>query len=246
LNVVIERSLREESIVVRASHCVLCDQKIRWYDLVPLVSFCFLKGKCRACGQKISWQYPLVEIATGLLAMACFYFAWPIVTLVASANWIINFIIGCVLIVIFTSDLRYYLILDEVTIPATIIVFLLKLWLANETSNLLWHDFKYLAVSGVIGLLFFGVQFWLSQGKWIGGGDLRLGAFMGVALGWRYLLVALALAYIIGALVAVFLLIRGEKTMKSKLPLGVFLALGSLVAMFWGEQIINWYLQFLR
>jgi prepilin signal peptidase PulO-like enzyme (type II secretory pathway) len=142
--------------------------------------------------------------------------------------------------------LRYYLILDEVTIPAITIVFLLKLWLADQMTGTVWHDFKYLAISGIIGFLFFGAQFWISRGQWIGGGDLRLGAFMGVALGWRFLLVALALGYIIGAVVALMLLARRQKTMKSALPLGVFLSAGSLVAMFWGEQIINWYLALLK
>ncbi|MBI5254840.1 prepilin peptidase, partial [Candidatus Falkowbacteria bacterium] len=156
LNVVIERTLRDESIVFRASHCLMCDKKIKWYDLCPLISFLFLRGKCRACGSKISWQYPLVELFTGLFAVLCVYgylnsFS---ASLTNEVVWILNFFICCVLVVIFTSDIRYYLILDEVMIPGIFFVFFVKLWVANE-NGLLLHELKYFFISGAIGFLFF-------------------------------------------------------------------------------------------
>ncbi|MFH0814661.1 MAG: prepilin peptidase [Candidatus Falkowbacteria bacterium] len=247
LNVVIERTLRDESIVFRASHCLMCDKKIKWYDLCPLISYLFLRCKCRQCGAKISLQYPLVELFTGLFAMLCVYgYLGSFSTLLNNeVFWLLNFFICCVLVVIFTSDIRYYLILDEVMIPGIFFVFFVKLWLGYE-NNILLHELKYLLVSGAIGFLFFGVQYWLSSGKWIGGGDMRLGAFMGVALGWQKLLAALAIGYIIGAIVAVILLLKKQTSWKSKLPLGVFLSSSSIIALFWGEKIIEWYLTILK
>ncbi|MBI5254590.1 prepilin peptidase, partial [Candidatus Falkowbacteria bacterium] len=89
-------------------------------------------------------------------------------------------------------------------------------------------------------------QYWLSQGTWIGGGDMRLGAFMGVALGWQKLLTALAIGYIIGAIVAIILLLKKQTSWKSKLPLGVFLSSSAIISLFWGEQIIRIYLDLLK
>ncbi len=124
-------------------------------------------------------------------------------------------------------------------------MFFVKLWLAYE-DRILLHELKYLLISGAIGFLFFGVQYWLSRGEWIGGGDMRLGAFMGVALGWQKLLAALAIGYIIGAIVAVILLLKKQTSWKGKLPLGVFLSSSALISLFWGEQIIKVYLDLLK
>jgi len=123
-------------------------------------------------------------------------------------------------------------------------VFLIKLWV-GYSDGFLPVVLKYLLLSGLLGLIFFGVQYWISDGKWIGGGDLRLGVLMGVGLGWEKMLAALVIGYIIGAIVAVILLLLKKKKAKSKLPLGVFLSISSLFVLFWGNYIINWYLSLL-
>jgi prepilin signal peptidase PulO-like enzyme (type II secretory pathway) len=98
-----------------------------------------------------------------------------------------------------------------------------------------------LALGALIGSGFFLVQYVLSRGRWIGGGDVRLGVMMGALLGWPNILVALFVSYILGAIVAIPLLIMKKKGMKSEIPFGTFLSVGTLAALLWGNQVINWY-----
>jgi prepilin signal peptidase PulO-like enzyme (type II secretory pathway) len=102
-----------------------------------------------------------------------------------------------------------------------------------------------LLFSGIIGGSFFLIQYLISQGKWIGGGDIRLGLLMGLALGWPNILVAIILAYFLGSLVAIYLILAKKKQWGSQLPLGVFLAPATIIVLFWGEKIINWYINLL-
>ncbi len=139
--------------------------------------------------------------------------------------------------IIFIYDLRWYLILDSVTLPACIIVFLLNLALGVTWQNMV--------ISGIIGGSFFLIQFLISRGKWIGGGDIRLGLLIGIALGWPQVSVAILLAYLVGSLVGVGLILTKRKQWGSQVPLGVFLSVATIVTLFWGEAILNWYLNLL-
>jgi prepilin signal peptidase PulO-like enzyme (type II secretory pathway) len=121
-----------------------------------------------------------------------------------------------------------------VTIPAIILFFIFSLLLGASWWSIL------LAI--LIGFGFFGLQYLVSSGRWIGGGDLRLGALMGAALGWPNILIGLLAAYIIGAIVSIFLLATGKAKAKTPIAFGTFLAVGTLIALFWGQQMINWYL----
>src|SRR3989339_300943 len=142
-----------------------------------------------------------------------------------------------VLSFIFIYDLRWYLILDIITLPACLVVFIVNLMLGFEWQNLL--------ISGIIGGSFFLFQFVVSRGRWIGGGDIRLGLLMGFALGWPYILVAIFLAYFMGAIISVGLVAGGKKKWGSKIPLGIFLSTAAIITLFWGDEILNWYLGFI-
>ena len=225
------------------SYCPKCRKQIVWYDNIPILSFIILKGKCRYCQKKISWQYPAIELITGLL----FILAWNMnvdFSTVSYELWVMSYVklfrdwfIISVMIVIFIYDLRWYLILDKVTIPAGIVVLLFNLALGFNLWNLL--------ISGIIGGSFFLVQFLISKGKWVGGGDIRLGALMGLILGWPNVILAIFLAYIIGSVVAIGLLISRKKKWGSMVPMGIFLSTATIIILFWGEFILNWYLGFL-
>ena len=227
LNALIWRLHSKESVVFGRSMCPHCRQTLSAKDLVPLLSFAYLRGRCRHCQAKISWQYPLVELVTALLFVLAYALQPQLLTLTR------NLFLLCVLIVIFVYDLRWQLILDRVTIPAIAIIFVLNLFLGNSIWSLL--------LAAAVGFGFFGLQYLASSGRWIGGGDLRLGVLMGVALGWPNILVGLLLAYIIGAAVALALLLTGNVNRKTPIAFGTFLAVGSVIALFWGEQLINWY-----
>jgi prepilin signal peptidase PulO-like enzyme (type II secretory pathway) len=141
------------------------------------------------------------------------------------------------MIVIFIYDLRWYLILDIVTLPACLIVFILNLILGFNLWNLL--------ISGIIGGSFFLIQFVISKGKWIGGGDIRLGLLIGLTLGWPGVLTAIIISYFIGSIVGLGLIAAGKKQWGSEVPLGVFLTVGAIITLFWQTQILNWYFNLL-
>ena len=236
LNAVIWRLHTGESFINGRSYCPECKHVLGFWDLVPVFSFVFLGGKCRYCHKKISWQYPLVELITGIL-FALVYFNLYLTVQATSYELLVTLIaylfFASILIIIFVYDLKYYLILDVVTIPAIVVAFLVNLYLGLGFVNLL--------LGALIAGGFFWLQFVLSKGKWIGGGDIRLGVLMGLILGWKLVLVALFLAYIIGAVVGVGLLAYKKKEWGSQVPFGTFLSLATVIALLWGEIILNWY-----
>ncbi len=231
LNVVISRLGAKKSFWSGRSFCPHCHKPIYWYDNIPLLSFIILGGKCRSCHKKISWQYPAIELATGLIFLLLFgYFG-------LSAKFFIYVIFSTFLIVIFVYDLKHYLILDRVSIPAMVVAFLASLYLGVNPASLI--------LGVIIGGGFFAVQFFISGGKWVGDGDIRLGALMGLMLGLKFLLLALFFAYLMGSVVGLALIVFGRKKMSSALPFGPFLTLATFITLLFGQKILNWYLNFL-
>ena len=227
LNAVIYRLHKKTGFVKGRSKCPKCNKTLTVWELIPILSFMIQKGRCRQCQKKISWQYPAVELACGLLFLASylfFGFEWRL---------LFTLIYVCFLIILFVYDLKYYLIPDTVVLPAILIA------LVGEI--ILGVPFTKIALGGIIGLGFFLIQYLLSRGKWIGGGDLRLGLFIGIALGWPNILVALFIAYMIGALAAVFLMMSKKKSWKDQVPLGTFLTIACAITIFFGEVIMSWY-----
>ncbi|MFC1700754.1 prepilin peptidase [Patescibacteria group bacterium] len=223
LNVVINRLELEESIVIGRSHCPKCKIELKWFDLIPLLSFVFLRGKCRYCNKKISWQYPLVELITGLLFLLFF-------------NSIYHLIVICFLIIIFVYDLKHYIIPDQVIYPAIAISFVYAI---VNYNNLLY---LFLCLSGAV---FFLLIVLVSKGKWMGLGDVKLAVFMGFVLGWFNILLALFLSFVFGSIVGIILILFKKKKIKSEIPFGPFLCLATVIVMLYGNQILDWYLRIL-
>ncbi len=228
INVVVYRLKFELPLAFDRSKCVTCKKIIRWFDNIPLVSFLVLKGKCRQCKTSYGAHYVLVELVVGLL------FVWLYFIHGLSLLFIRDVLFVSFLTVIFLYDLYYYLILDKVVVPAVIIAVLFNLYLGIPWVNLV--------LGAVLGGGFFLLQFIVSKGRWIGGGDIRLGALMGCMLGWKLTLAALFMAYVGGAFVGIFLLIFGGKKMSSKVPFGTFLSAATVVSLVYGEQLVSWYL----
>jgi len=221
LNCVIYRLETGGSFLRGRSFCPHCKHLLGWPDLIPVLSFLILKGRCRYCHQKISPQYPLVELATGILFAATLYF---------TGVELLYFIIGGFLVVIFVYDLKHFIIPDKVIYPAIAIAAI-----CNFSA---WP-------SALGAAAFFGAIVLISRGKWMGVGDIKLGFLMGLILGFPNILVALFLAFLIGAIIGVGVIISGKKTLKSEVPFGPFLVTGTIISLFWGQKIINWYLNFL-
>lgn len=232
LNVVIWRLHTQEGMVRKRSYCPKCKHQLSVIDLIPLVSFLMLRGRCRQCRQPIDWQYPVVEFATAAIFTSLF------LRFGLSDQFVVYSVYAAFLVVVFVFDLKHYLILDRVMLPAAIVAAIGGLVLGLSWQTLL--------IGAAIGGGFFLLQFVLSNGRWIGGGDIRLGAVMGLMLGWRVTVAALFISYVMGSLGGVGLIVLGKKTWRSRLPFGVFLTLGALVCFFWGNQLVDYYLSLTR
>jgi len=257
LNCLIWRLHTRESLIDR-SHCPKCGHKIAWYDNIPLLSFLLLRGRCRNCHEPISIQYPLVELVTGLLFVLAFYQNFGVSELSCVTCYVLpvmrllrDWFVIAVMIVIFIYDLRWYLILDVVSLPAAGIILASNLYLGNTTYNIcrlenLWScnalSWSGMLISAIIGGSFFLAQFIVSRGRWIGGGDIRLGLLMGFILGWPFILVALMIAYFLGSIAGLGLVAANRKKWGSQIPFGVFLTTATIITMFWGSGILKWYL----
>lgn len=262
LNCVIYRLEKNESFLKGRSYCPKCKHTLSWWDLIPIFSFLILKGKCRYCSKKISLQYPLVEIVTGLLFLLIFNFQFPPIVesfAFTTGQAIFNLVdlcfmlyVSCSLIVIFVYDLKHYIIPDKVIYPAITITFIYRFfefWSLNhwdlfrnlklEIGNLEPLTLTILSAIGAASLFLLIVL--VSRGKWMGVGDIKLAFFMGLFLGFPKILVALFSAFFIGAIIGIGLIATGKKTLKSEVPFGPFLVTGTFLALFLGEQIVNWY-----
>jgi leader peptidase (prepilin peptidase) / N-methyltransferase len=212
------------------SYCPNCKHVLSWQDLIPLFSFIFLAGKCRYCKKKISWQYPLVELLTGIVFLAVFNFNFIFPDFF---NLIYLFIISSLLIIIFVFDLKHYIIPDGGVYSAIAISLIFTLY-----SGI----FKISILSALGASAFFLLVFLVSQGRWMGFGDVKLAFMMGLFLGYPNIIVALFMAFFIGAIIGVCLIISGRKKFSSEVPFGPFLIFGTFLALFFGENLINWYL----
>jgi len=234
INCLIYRLKNKKSLGGR-SFCPKCKKQINWYDNIPLLSYFLLRAKCRWCREKISFQYPLVELITAILFLVVFLATYNLQLTTYNLLLILrNWTFTAFLIIIFLYDLKYYLIPDKISLPAMVVALIFNIFLYNIFIN-------YLLAALIAGGFFF-LQFIISKGKWIGGGDIRLGLLIGLMLGWPNVLVALTISYILGSIIGLGLIITKRATMKSQVPLGTFLSVGTLVALLWSEQIINWYL----
>ena len=226
LNAVIYRLDSGESIVKSRSHCPKCGHVLAWYELVPIFSFVIQGGKCRECKSNISWQYPLVELATAILFVLVLYHNLPL---------LYTLTISSLLIVIFVYDLKHYIIPDKIIYPA-ILVSGIFVW-QHTTYNI-----QYTIYAAIGASVFFAAMFFASRGKWMGFGDVKLAFFMGLFLGWPDILVGLFAAFMLGGIIGMGLIVCGKKTMKSQVPFGPFLVTGTFIAMFLGNKIMEWYL----
>ena len=234
LNVVVLRLKANEQFTRGRSRCPHCRHFLGFWDLLPVVSFIFLLGKCRYCHKPIAWQYPLVELAAALVFVVGFFHYFPVSYQAAALPAYLAYLVFvCFLIIIFVYDLKYYLILDSVTLSGFILALLFNLWLGRPLGNLL--------LASIIIAGFFALQFIFSKGKWIGGGDIKLGLVIGAMLGWPMALTALILAYLLGSVVGLILIAAKKKGWQSEMPFGTFLALTTWAVLLWGDSIVNWY-----
>jgi leader peptidase (prepilin peptidase) / N-methyltransferase len=230
LNVVAARVPLRRSIVRPPSACMACGQQIRWYDNIPLVSYALLRGRCRHCGIRIHFVYPAVELLTAVLLAGC------VLAFGLSAEAAVAAFFCAVLVAVSAIDIEHRIIPNRIVLPATVVV------LAANTARDLSPEWI-IAGLAASGFLFAAA---LAYPAGMGMGDVKLALLMGVALG-KTVPVALIVGMLAAMIPGIVLFARhGKKARKMGIPFGPFLALGSVVALFWGHGILDAYLSTLH
>ncbi|AKM81894.1 MAG: peptidase A24A domain-containing protein, leader peptidase (prepilin peptidase) / N-methyltransferase [Berkelbacteria bacterium GW2011_GWE1_39_12] len=235
LNVIILRFDDLRSVIKTRSHCPECKKQLHWYDLFPFFSFVLLAGKCRFCKKPISVQYPLVELATALIFALLFWkFGF-------SLEFAVLLIISSILMVVLTYDILHFLIADFLiwlSIGLWVIYLVVDYFFIQQSLPIILSSlYGGLALGGFLGLIVL-----VSWEKWMGIGDIKLGFLLGAISFWPNVLLATFAAFALGSVISLALIFSRKKTMKDMVPFAPFLIIGGYVAIFWGDQIIKWYL----
>lgn len=245
LNVCIDRLPARQSLIKPPSHCPSCGKQLRWFDLFPILSYLQLRGRCRYCGERIPCRTLLVEVGMGILfALLGFYYG-------LSIGFLFVGFYASLFILLAIIDLEHRLIPNRVVYPAIgISLILAPFWSDTVFSrSFIGHDsmistFLSSVVGGAIFFLVFFIIAMVYKGG-MGGGDVKMAGLIGLAIGLSNVPAALLISIIGGGLVAGILLLLKVKRRKESIPFGPFLSLGAVVALFWGTNLVNWYLKLL-
>jgi len=252
----LEYSLRKKKKISRLhSECPKCHHKLTTIDLIPLVSYFALQGRCRYCKKPISAQYPIVELFTAIIFALLYNRFMPTYNLVQGQfkevilyGQIITFVfwlfIASCLILITITDIKEMIIPDEIIYPAIIIslIYALTIPFANgRGSSQILESLPYLLLALAVSSGFFFLLIVVSKGNWMGGGDVKLAAVMALALSWPNILVAMMVAFILGSIFGVGAIVLKKKKFADVIPFGPFLVIGTIAAALWGDLILNFY-----
>ena len=230
-SVVIHRLHTQDSHgIMGRSFCPRCAKQLAIRDLVPLFSYLINRFKCRFCKQPIAFRYPLLE-----LGMAAIFFLTA--SLVGTGDvtaTVFYLFVAFVFIVLTFYDFLFQEIPDQISLPAIFIAILYAL-----LNNV--YSVTDLAIGVAIPVAFFGALHFGSKGRWLGGGDIRIGALMGALLGYPMILTGLFLGYLFGSFYSIVGVVFKKFNRQSQIPFAPFLLLGTYVAMFWGQAILDWY-----
>jgi leader peptidase (prepilin peptidase)/N-methyltransferase len=243
LNVCIYRLPAGTSIVFPGSRCPVCKTPLRAYENIPLLSYLLLRGKCRTCKTPIPVRYPLVELITGLLALAVLNRFGP--TLTAG----VLFIFCAALIVVTFIDIDHQIIPDAISLPGIVLFFFSRLILphSDALTALLHSALGILAGGGSLFLVAWTYHA-LTGKEGMGGGDIKLLAMIGALVDWQGVLFTIFAGSSMGCLVGLLMMgsaPKGSGGMKLKVPFGPFLSMGALLYLFWGPYLIHWYFNLL-
>jgi len=236
LNVCIYRLPLDQSLVFPGSHCTVCNRKLSWFENVPVLAWVVLGGRCRTCHTEISVVYPLVEAFTGGM------FVWAVWEY--GPGWLLfsRLLLGCMLVVLFFVDLRHRILPDVITVPGSIVGFILSFvtppgWVSSLIG---------LVIGGLIPLVLAKAYLRVRKVEGLGMGDVKMLALIGAFLGWPLALLTLALGSLLGSLVGLGLIATRRGDMKLALPFGTFLAIATMISATVGDALVAWYMGFYR
>ena len=235
-NVCIYRIGRGESIVFPPSHCPHCGHKLKPKDLIPVLSYVLLKGRCRYCRDRISFRYPLVEIITAL-GILLLYSKYGITLKFLAYVFLVS-----ILIITAFIDLDSQIIPNSLTAVGAVggICFSSLGFTVSPVDAVLG-----LSAGGGTLLIIAVISLLILKKEGMGGGDIKLMGMIGLFLGWKMTLLALLFAVYSGGIISLFLLIFKKKKMGQAIPFGPFIGLGTVIALIWGMPVLSWYMTYL-
>jgi len=220
-------------LTLERSRCTACATTLSWRELIPIVSFAWLRGRCGSCRESIPSRYVVIEIVSTLL----YLYAWHRFLISPDQSILLlarDMLVSSLALFVFFYDFTYMEVSPVITLGGGLIAGIL----------LIVHD-PSVALSLVIGAVvlagWFWIQYTVSRGRWVGGGDIMIGAMMGMVLGVWGGIIALGMAYVIGASCGIAWMITGSKRAGDQVPFGTFLSLATLIALWYGEGIQLWY-----
>lgn len=248
LNVVIYRTLNEESFIEGRSRCDHCKHQIAWYDNIPLLSFLVLRGRCRYCKKPIAITHLAMELLTGALFVWWYLGGFFFFHFFQLSSHPFNFIqplfwllVGIFLLIILVTDATSFIIPDYAV--GSLFVIALVYRIALVVSHVMQpKDFVFSLLGTLLITLFFFSLWFFTKGKGMGFGDVKYCLPMGLLLGWPMMVIGVFLAFIFGAAGGIIFMIWKKKDMKAIIPFGPYLVLGTVIALVFGDQLLHWYL----
>ena len=251
LNVCIYRWPRDESVVKPRSHCPNCDATVTWQDNIPLVSYILLKGRCRHCGERISFIYPTVELLNAAFYGYLFWRGGP-----DPMTFKLAIFTSMMLLLIFT-DLTEYILPDEITVGGLVVAlaFISIVPVEDRFTGIIWlftprsspwivSAIESIFSAAFIGGLLYGLRsayFRVRKMEGLGLGDVKMMAMVAAFWGLAPTIMILMLGSILGAVIGVIIIVAGRKKWQHELPFGSYLGVTSIVVAVWGEAILTWY-----
>jgi leader peptidase (prepilin peptidase)/N-methyltransferase len=236
------KKLMHQKVATDRSRCLHCSYELRWYDLIPLVSWAFLRGRCRKCRTPIGLMEPLIELGTALLFVLS-YVLWPVALIdaLSIAGFVLWLVAGVGLAIMAAYDTKWFLLPDRVNFMVIGIGLVSATLTVLAAPNALEAALSVLGAVAVLSGLYF-VLYIVSQGRWIGFGDIKLGLGLGLLLAdWRLAVLALFLANLIGCLIVIPLMVMGKLKRNAHVPFGPLLIAGTIVAQLVGLAIVDFY-----
>jgi leader peptidase (prepilin peptidase) / N-methyltransferase len=248
LNVMVMRSVAGENWVKGRSRCDSCKKVLFWYDLIPLLSYLWLRGRCRQCRKPIGIQHLVVELLAGLLFVWWYWFGFIFFQLTQQPFVILQplfwLVVGLLLLAVFLADYLHMIIPDKLVVALIALAGLYRLGLV-AFGIMQPADFMKMLIAMVMatGLIF---SLWLvTKGRGMGFGDVKLMIPLSLLMGWPLTLAGVFLSFTSGAVFGIILLVVGRRRLGQPIPFGPFLILGTVLSLLWGRLLIEWYISVL-
>lgn len=241
LGVLVDRIPQGRTIIKGRSKCDFCNKELKWFELIPVVSFFIQGGKCRNCHKSLSLFYPTIEFTTGILFALTYFFLmvngqWPMV------NFAYNLFIVSSLIIVFFTDLKYGVIPNKIILPGVLVTFI---WLIISNQSLTINHLMSALGASVFLILISSIYYFFRKKESIGGGDIKFAFLMGLILGFPNIIVAFYIAFLTGAILSIILILWARLKLKDSIAFGPFLVLGTLTTLYFGKWILSIILPYL-